>query len=193
MDPVAATSPLPPARPLSESNWGPFVDSYGRAILNWLRQSGLPTLDAEALTSDLMRHIRREFNQIASEPNLSFRTWLKHAGHAAWFRLMETGGDYLGTEHSPALAILLSVEAHDAFLNMLDAECSHLRRHEVLPRIPPLVEPADWEAFYLAVLEDVSMAEVAARLHCTELAAHAAVYRVGKLLREQLRALEDKC
>src|SRR5438128_959299 len=63
MEPVAATSPPSPARPLSESDWGSFVDAYGRATLDWLRQSGLSSAEAEALTRDLMSHIRREFGQ----------------------------------------------------------------------------------------------------------------------------------
>ncbi len=192
MEPVAATSPPSPARPLSESDWGAFVDAYGRASLDWLRQSGLSSAEAEALTRDLMSHIRREFGQIVNEPNVRFRAWLNYAGHAAWCRLMDTGVDDLGEDQSPTLTMLLSVEAHDAFLKMLDSECSHRRRREILPRIQPLAEPADWEAFYLAVLEDVPMAEIAARLHSTELAAHAAVYRVGKLLRQELAALEEK-
>src|SRR5687768_15098138 len=98
MDPVAATSPPPPARPLSESDWGAFVDAYGRATLDWLRQSGLSTTEAETLTRELMRQMRREFNQIANEPNVRFRAWLNYAGHAAWCRLMETRVDDLGDE-----------------------------------------------------------------------------------------------
>ncbi len=193
MDPLVESPPSTPTRPASESDWGQFVDAYGRAILDWLRQTGLATAEADVLTRHLLQFMAREFGQIARERDVRFRAWLNYAAHAAWCGLMETRVDDLGGEQSPALALLLSVEAHDTFVAMLDAECSHQRRREVLPRVQPQAEPADWEAFYLVVLEGVPVPEVATRLNCTELAAHAALYRVGKLLRQEMQTLEEKC
>jgi hypothetical protein len=193
MDPVATPSPPASARPPSEASWDGIVDTYGRAILDWLRQSGLSTDEADALAGDLMQGLAQEYRQVERESNLRFRAWLNYAGHAAWCRLMETRVDDLGEQQSPTLTLLLSVEAHDEFLKMLDAECSHQRRREVLPRIPPLCDPADWEAFYLVVLEGAQPADIAGHLGRGELAVHAALYRVGKLLRQEMQVLEEKC
>ena len=193
MDPAVDSPPAAAARPASESDWGAFVDAYGRAMLDWLRQSGLSNAESEALTRNLLQLMAREFRQVVREANFRFRAWLNYAAHAAWCRLMETQVDESGADPSPALALLLSVEAHDAFLKAMDAECSHQRRCEVLPRVRPQADPADWEAFYLAVLEGVGVEEVATRLRSAELAVHAAVYRVGKLLRQELHALEERC
>ena len=138
----------PPSRPPTETTWPAFVDSYGRATLEWFRQSGLPSADVKALVREFMAQLAPEFVAVANEPALRFRAWLQFAAHKCWCGLMEgrvEAADDGAT--SPQLALLLSVELHDAFLRALDAECTRARQRHILAQVQPLVEPPDWQVF----------------------------------------------
>jgi DNA-directed RNA polymerase specialized sigma24 family protein len=191
MEPAAATPPA--ARPPAESDWGAFVDAYGRALLDWLRGRDLPRADMDWLVKHLLHGIGREFTPIIGEPSVRFRAWLQYATHTAWCKLMEGSTGVGHGQSGPVTALLMSMEAHDALLKAMDNECNHQRRREVLPRVQPQLEPADWEAFYAVVLENQSPAEVAAQMEGSELAVHAAVHRVNCLLQAELHRLEETC
>lgn len=191
MEPATAPPPTGPARLTSEADWSAFVDVYGRAVLDWFRQADVSLVEADELTREVLELLAREFLQIANAPDIRFRAWLQYAGHAVWCKLME---ERVGDGERPGsnlVNLLLSVEAHDHFLKMLDTECSKQRRREALIRVQPQADPADWEAFYLTVLEGQSPVEVAAHLQASELAVRAAMFRVRRLLAQVLKELED--
>src|SRR5262249_27704182 len=129
MEPAAA--PPSPAAPPSETDWGAFVDSYGRVAVEWLRAQGLPGAEADALARSLFQIIAREFKDIVNAPTLRFRAWLHFAVHKAWSRLTDGQADGLAPEASSASqAMLNSVDMYDAFIAVLDEECTHQRRRE---------------------------------------------------------------
>src|ERR1051326_9097121 len=164
MQPAAEPPPVA-ARLPGESEWGAFVDTYGRALLACLRQRALPRDQAGALARQLLHEMAREFAGIVGEPSVRFRAWLQYAAHTAWCRLMEGRSEGVGeTQGDPTLALLLSMEAHDALLKVLDNECSHQRRREVLPRAQSQADGGEWEVFYALVLENQLPMDVAAQM-----------------------------
>jgi DNA-directed RNA polymerase specialized sigma24 family protein len=94
--------------------------------------------------------------------------------------------------HSPLVALLLSTEAHDSLLHALDDECSRLRRRELLVRVQALVPAADWQTFYRVVLEGRSPIEAAGENGFGEHAVRASVYRVHRMLQEDLQKMEGE-
>src|SRR5712691_7270048 len=126
MDEPHSPTPALPHRPPSESAWGEFVDSYGRAVLEWFRQTGLPPNDIHELVGELIAHLAREFAEMVKAPERRFRAWLQFAAHHAWAGLAEGLMNTEANGASPKLALLLSAAAHDTFLKALDTECSHL-------------------------------------------------------------------
>jgi DNA-directed RNA polymerase specialized sigma24 family protein len=189
MESMTQSPPVAPRLP-AETDWGAFVDSYGRALLEWLRLRELPPAEVEALARDFLHVMAREFVPIAADPALRFRAWLQYAARLAWSKLSEGHSD---DEQSPKLSLLRSAEAQEACLKALDAECSHQRRRDVLLRAQSLADPADWEAFYLVVLAEQSVAEAAERMDCSELAVYSAVHRVQVVLKQELTKLEVTC
>jgi DNA-directed RNA polymerase specialized sigma24 family protein len=177
-------------RPASESAWSDFVDVYGRAILEWLRQTGLSADEVQELVCDLMVRLTPGFHEMASAPMSPFREWLQYAVHRAWGELVEFRMDAGENGASPRLAVLLSTEAHDALLCELDAECSHRRRRLILQRLQPAVDGADWEAFSRTVLQGGTPESVATSMGCDDLAVRAAAFRVHRLLHRELGAME---
>jgi hypothetical protein len=182
----------PPTRPPAESNWPVFAATYGRAILDWFRQAELSPPQIESLVRDLMQWFGREFPQVSAEPSLKFRPWLQYAGHAAWCRLMESRVNAVGKDNAtPEQNLLLSEASHDSFLKALEAECSHQRRREVLPRVQASADPTDWEVFYGVVLEGIPESDVAAQVQGTKRSVRAAVFRVYRTLEDELKRVEE--
>jgi hypothetical protein len=180
------------ARPLAETSWPIFVDTYGRIILEWFRQANLPATEIFAIVREMMTSIYGEFAQVGKEPDLKFRAWLQFAAHAGWCQLMEnrveTGADGKPT---PTIALLLSVEAHDAFLKTLDNECGRQRRAEILHRAQPLVNEIDWEVFRRGMLLHEPVNVMAQEFQCRETAVGAAMYRVQCVLLDELARMEE--
>jgi DNA-directed RNA polymerase specialized sigma24 family protein len=191
MDVTAHASPTQsPARPLAETDWPAFIDTYGRVALAWFRQSDLPPEQVHSVVADFLTALHREYRAVADEPALKFRSWLQFAAHAAWCHVLDnkTEGE---KDTSPKATLLVSVEAHDAFLQALDAECSRQRRAEALRRIQPDIDAADWEAFSQAVLQQKPLADVAAEFQCQDSAIRAAVYRVRMRLHAEYLRIEE--
>jgi DNA-directed RNA polymerase specialized sigma24 family protein len=194
MDAPANVLPTPmPARPVAETDWPAFIDSYGRVALAWFRQSGLPLQDLHSVAGDFLTALYQDFRAVAEEPALKFRPWLQFAAHAAWCDVLERKTAPEGEDESSLKAALLaSVEAHDEFLRALDNECSRQRRAEAQRHVQSVAEAADWEAFSLAVLQQKPLAEVAAEFQCQDTAIRAALYRVRLRLHEEYVRMEEK-
>jgi DNA-directed RNA polymerase specialized sigma24 family protein len=191
----SATIPLPSQsldRPASETDWSSFIDTYGRVILAWFRQSHLSAADAYSVVRELLTRLHSEFSVVANEPMLKFRSWLQFAAHATWCDVLEKEIDANQSgKTSPTAALLVSVETHDQFLNVLKEECSRQRRGKALRRVQPLADQADWTAFSLAVLQQQPLAEVAATFQCQDSAIQAALYRVHSRLAEEYLRMEE--
>lgn len=184
---------LPLERPAPESTWPAFADSYGRALLAWLKKAGLNAEDAHKVLRTVMAYIHREFAEVVNESSWRFRSWLDYVIHKGWCRAVESLMQVQSeTEQTPLLKLLLSNDALDDLKQSMDRECTRLRRRELLVRAQALVSPSDWQAFYTVVLEGLPPDEAAARLGLRMFEIQAAVFRVHRLLLDDLHALEEK-
>lgn len=190
MDASAAT--LTATRPPAETDWSAFVDAYGRAVLQWFCQSGLPDAEADSLAQDLMRLFHRDFVHANADHSGKFRTWLHIVGRAAWGELMQLKGPPDKNEAPlPAANLLRSEAALAGFLNLLDRECSHQRRRGLLPRIQSAADPTEWDIFYRVVLEGAAEAEVAAQASASTHSVRAVVFRIHRSLQEEFKRVEE--
>lgn len=182
----------PPACPPSETNWPAFVDVYGRTMLEWFRQAGLPASTIEELVQSVFEFLNREFARMRGDPAFKFRLWLQFAGRAAWGDLIKTKVTAVDPDQrSPVNDLLLSESAYRSFLGALDRECTHQRRREVLPRIQAIAHAADWDIFYQVKLEGIDEAKVAEQIHGSLRSVRAAVFRVFRSLEDELKRIEE--
>src|SRR5262245_38005540 len=148
-------------RPAPETNWDAFVDAYGRVALEWFRQAGLPLDDVHDVVSKMMIELHAEFLEVVAAPELRFRAWLQFAADRAWNSLAaEQPAGPTGKE--PKWDLLQAEEAREAFLQALDAECSHLRRRQILGQFRSRAGAVVWESFARTVLNCVPAETVAA-------------------------------
>lgn len=192
MELVATPSPTP-NRPESESDWNSFLDTFGRTVIHWFRQYDLSASEAMNLAREVLRVLQREFVQRAPASDTRFRQWLPTAVEHAWRHVRGQHESAAESARSAVATVLKSAEIHDAFLQAMDLECLHQRRRLAMSRVQDLADPAEWEAFWLNVVQQVPVAEVALLLQGPELAVHAAVFRIRRLLGEELQRIDDHC
>lgn len=184
MEPAILTPPLPRC-PAAESDWPAFIDGYGRWMLEWFRRRAGSRELAETITADLLASIAPAYTQRGEASG--FRPWLRAAADQAWRRRF---ADRAPPEDLTAAELL---ESREEYLQALDDECTRQRRSMALARVASIAEPADWETFWLVVVDGASMEDAAALRPGGEWAVRAALHRVRRLLDEELILIDEQC
>jgi RNA polymerase sigma-70 factor (ECF subfamily) len=196
-----ADAPLPTTRaslltqlrqdPCDQAGWDEFVERYGRHIYRWCRKWRLQDADAEDVTQDILAKLTRKLRAFAYDPSRSFRGWLKTVAHHAW-------RDFEGGRRHPQPAggdsqvqeLMLTLEAREDLAQKLEEAFDLELLEAAKTRVRLRVAPHTWEAFRLAALEGVPVAEVAASVHLQVAMVYVAKSKVQKMLREEIAKLE---
>jgi RNA polymerase sigma-70 factor (ECF subfamily) len=179
--------------PQDQEAWRDFVRRYGPRILHWCRQWRLQEADAEDVTQIVLVKLAQKLSAFEYDPGQRFRGWLKtvtcHALSdyvAARRRRGETSGN------DEAARVLDSLEARDDLVRQLGEEFDRELLEEALRRVQAQVPAHHWEAFRLTALENLTGAEVAARLGMKVATVFTTRSKVQKLVQEEVRRLEDQ-
>jgi RNA polymerase sigma-70 factor (ECF subfamily) len=177
--------------PTDQAAWGVFVERYGRHIYRWCRQWKLQDADAEDVTQDILLKLARKMRAFAYDPSRSFRSWLKTVAHHAWRDFVDSprrgqaaAGDGRVWELGQAL------EAREDLIQKLQAAFDHELLEAAKVRVRLRVAPHTWEAFRLAALEGLPVAEVAAAVRMQVAMVYVAKSKVQKMLQEEIQKLE---
>src|SRR5262245_10227953 len=172
--------------------WDRFVALYQPVVRRWCERAGLQPADAADLTQDLFCSLLAQLGGFRHDrPGASFRGWLwtvtrnrvaLHFRHQA-NRPRPVGGD-------SAFRDLAESE-----LSADDSQAPPESRAEVTRRALELIrdefEPATWQAFWRAQVEDQPVADVAAALGLSPNAVYKARARVLRRLRDEFGDLID--
>ena len=195
-----ADAPLPTTRvtllarlrqdPTDQGAWDDFVERYGRHIYQWCRQWKLQDADAEDLTQNILMKLTQKLRAFAYDPSRSFRGWLKTVAYNAWRdfedgrRARPTAGDGRVQE------LLLTLKAREDLAQRLEEAFDLELLETAKVRVRLRVAPHTWEAFRLAALEGLPVAEVAARVDLQVAMVYVAKSKVQKMLQEEIGKLE---
>jgi RNA polymerase sigma-70 factor (ECF subfamily) len=194
-DPASRTSATLLGRlrdcPADQAAWAEFVDRYGGQIYDWCRRWKLQDADALDVTQAVLVKLALRMRTFSYDPSRSFRGWLRTLTQHAWFDFiegrkhlhMETGGE--------ASACLDSVQARDDLLARLEEQFDQELLAEASARVRLRVEPRTWEAFLLTAVERVAGAVAADRLDMRVAAVFKARSKVQRMLRDEIRRLEQ--
>jgi RNA polymerase sigma-70 factor (ECF subfamily) len=195
-----ADAPLPTTRltllaqlrqdPTNQVAWEEFVECYGRHIYRWCRQWKLQEADAEDVTQDVLLKLARKLRDFAYDPSGSFRGWLKTVAHHAWRDFVD-GSPRGGAGGDQVWELLHTVEAREDLLHKLEEAFDHELLEAAKVRVRLRVAPHTWEAFRLVALEGLPVADVAAKVNMQVAMVYVAKSKVQKMLREEIRNLED--
>jgi RNA polymerase sigma-70 factor (ECF subfamily) len=177
--------------PSDEAGWAEFVERYGRHIYRWCRKWKLQDADAEDVTQDILLKLTQKLRAFAYDPTRSFRCWLKTVAHHAWRDFLDgprrarpAAGD------SEVLGLMLSLEAREDLARRLEEAFDLELLEAAKARVRLRVAPHTWEAFRLAALEGLPVAEVAARVNLQVAMVYVAKSKVQQMLREEIEKLE---
>ena len=176
--------------PYDPAGWHEFVDRYGPLIYRWCRQWNLQDADAEDVTQDILVKLCQKLRDFRYDPSLAFRGWLKTVAHHAWRDFENRRRVRAGAGDGRSEDRLLTVQARDDLVQKLeeafDLELLELAKARVRRR----VASHTWEAFRLAAIEGMPVAEVAARVHLQVAMVYVAKSKVQRMLQEEIGKLE---
>src|SRR5262245_52705811 len=177
--------------PTDQAAWDVFVERYGRHIYRWCRQWQLQDADAEDVTQDILVKLARKLRDFAYDPSRSFRGWLKTLAHHAWRDFVDSPRRARAAAGDNQVRVLLqTLEAREDLVQKLQEAFDHELLEEAAARVRLRVAPHTWEAFRLAALEGLPVAEVAAVVQMQVAMVYVAKNKVQKMLQEEIRKLE---
>jgi len=178
--------------PTDESAWVAFTQKYGEQIYRWCRHWGLQDADARDVTQRVMVDLARQMPDFSYDRSKRFRAWLKTIAHRAWSKYvtaLHRPGQ--GTGDSDVGSMLDSIEARDDLARRLEKEYDLELLEVAMAAVRQRVKPATWEAFRRLALDHESGEQAAAALGVSVDAAFKARSNVTKLLREEMKKMEE--
>jgi RNA polymerase sigma-70 factor, ECF subfamily len=174
--------------------WELVVSLYGPLIDRWTRQAGLQEADAADVRQEVFLAVDRAIGDFRRDrPGDTFRGWLrtitrnKLCDH--WERVQ---GGVAGAGGSDALRQLQQIAADDAVADsVVEAEEVSLVARRALDLIRTDFEERTWRAFWRAVIDAQTAADVAAELGMSINAVYLAKGRVLARLREEFAGLME--
>jgi RNA polymerase sigma-70 factor (ECF subfamily) len=177
--------------PSDQAGWDEFVERYGRHIYRWCRQWRLQEADAEDVTQNILVKLSQKLRAFAYDPSRSFRGWLKTVAHHAWRDFEDNRRRaQSGSGDSQIQQLMLTVEAREDLAQKLERAFDLELLEAAKVRVRLRVAPHTWEAFRLAALEGLPVAEVAARVDLQVAMVYVAKRKVQKMLQEEIEKLE---
>jgi RNA polymerase sigma-70 factor (ECF subfamily) len=174
--------------PADSRAWDEFVKRYEPMIRAWCVRWGAQASDADDLAQQVLLKLLTAMKTYRTDPNASFRGWLKAVTHNAWLDLVRRpkAGHAIASldaiaDSSDALADLEREMQQAADRELLELAMSHVRER---------VKPNTWEAFHLTSIENLSGADAAKKLGVPVSSIFVAKHRVMKLLEEEVRKLK---
>ena len=172
--------------------WPRFVELYTPLLYAWARQVGLADEGAADLVQDVFAQLLDKLPTFIYDPQRSFRAWLKTLTHRAWCEFLDRRRrTQTGSGDSQVLSRLEQVEARDELEKRLAEEYDRELLDAAIFEVRRRVAPKTWEAFRLLAFEGTSGAEVAEKLGMKIGAVYVSRSNVQKMLKEQLKLLEE--
>jgi len=191
-----------------QASWREFFDTYWRLIHATACKAGLTPTEAEEVVQEVMIAVAKRMPGFTYEPGKdSFKGWLLSV--TRWkvvdqFRnrkreMRASGGapvaarDTLALPNDDTVGTATTERVSDPKSIDLDAIWDREWRENLLrsalDRVKRRVNPSHYEMYHLQVVQGLSARETASALAVSTAAVHLAKYRVGKLVKAELKQL----
>jgi RNA polymerase sigma-70 factor (ECF subfamily) len=168
--------------------WPEFVALYTPLLYHWTRRLGLPRSDAADLLQDVFVLLVRELPGFQYDSTRRFRAWLWTVFKNLWLARKRQA---VRPEQPLGPGSLAELESEN---NVQEWQEEEYREHLVACALRVMrseFHDTTWQACWAVVVEERSVAEVAAELNLTPNAVCVAKSRVLRRLRERLQGLLD--
>ena len=174
--------------PSNAPAWEKFVWRYRPMIFAWCREWGLQGADAEDVAQDVLARLTEKLAQFKYDPSRCFRAWLKTVTQHAWSDMIS---HRLRGSDSRMLARLESLEARADLKRRFEETFDRELMEMAIAHVQGRVTAPTWEAFRLTAIEGLSGAEASGQLGSSVASIFVAKHRVQKLLKEEVRRLQE--
>jgi RNA polymerase sigma-70 factor (ECF subfamily) len=174
--------------------WKDLADLYRPLIFGWLNRQGVPAVDLEDLSQEVLLSVFKHLPTFQHSGNRgAFRSWLRTivcSRTADYWRASDAGAQASGG--SGATAALQQIADPDSELNrQWDEEHDRYVLNCLLDMVEEEFEPTTLRAFRRLALDGVSGAEVAQELGLSVAAVYVAKSRVLARIRQEAEGLID--
>jgi RNA polymerase sigma factor (sigma-70 family) len=173
--------------------WSEFVRRYGPLLYHWCRRWKLQEADAHDVAQDVFARLIVRLRTFRYDPKQSFRSYVRSVAHYALCDFHDSRRRLPGgsSGDSGVFDLLGNVAARDDLQQCLAAAFDHEHLDTAMARVQLRVELRTWEAFRLTTFDNLSGAEAAARTGMEVATVFKAKSKVQKMLREEVRRLEE--
>jgi len=177
-----------------ENAWKDLTDLYRPLIIGWLNRQGVPAVDLEDLTQDVLLSVVKSLPAFEHSDNRgAFRAWLRTivcSRTTDYWRAI--GASTQASGGSGATAALQQIADPDSDLNrQWDEEHDRYVLGCLLDLVEAEFEPATLRAFQRLALDGAGGAEVANELGMSVAAVYVAKSRVLQRIRQEAEGLID--
>ncbi len=183
------------AQRLDQDAWRELVDQYSWLIFQWCRNSGLSSQDAADITQNVLAEVAVYLPRFKKDGRRgAFRRWLRTITRSEVADFLRHDRKQPHAEGgSGAQQRILSAEAAVDPSGSTDPRVVELRDRmwKILDRIEDEFEDSTWQAFWLTVIENRTVAEVGTQLDLSPNAIRIAKCRVLQRLRKLADSTTD--
>ncbi len=180
-----------------QAGWQEFFDTYWRLIYSVAVKAGLTDTEAQEVVQETLLEVAKKMPGFRYDPALgSFKGWLLHTTQwkiSAQFkrRRRERQEVHLPEDNGTATRAIdrLPDPVSLDWNQVWETEWERNLLEAALEKVKVRVSPAQFEIFYLHVVKEQSVKEVAATLEVSAAQVYLARHRVGRLLRSELKRL----
>ena len=176
-----------------ENAWKDLIDLYRPLIIGWLNRQGVPAVDLEDLSQDVLLSVVKHLPSFEHSGHRgAFRAWLRTIVCSRTTDYWRAGGGAQASGGSGAAAALQQIADPDSDLNrQWDEEHDRYVLGCLLDLVEAEFEPATLRAFRRLALDGASGAEVAEELGLSVAAVYVAKSRVLQRIRQEAEGLID--
>lgn len=180
-------------------SWRTFFDTYWRLIYHFSIRSGLDHQEAEEVVQETVVAVAKNIGKFRYDPKVCrFKTWLlrvtrsKIANQFARRARQPVAADVRGPDDSRTTPLLnrLPDNHSDPLARTWEEEWQKILMDAAIRRVKRRVSIEQYQMFDLFVLKAWPASEVARTLRVTIGHVYVAKYRVSKLIRKEVEALE---
>ena len=180
------------------ASWQEFFDTYWRLIYGFAIKAGLNEDEARDVVQDTVVTVARNLPEFRYDPaKCAFKTWLlnltrwrivdqlrkrkSRAPLSSFSSQDEVEGAAMEEKPDPVGHDLETIWNAEWEANLLEAAAQRVKRQ---------VKPKQYQMFYLHVLKELPVKEVAARVGASVGSVYLAKHRIGRLFKREIKLLQ---
>ena len=179
--------------PSDRDAWEQFARIYRPVVYRLARRRGLQDADAQDLSQRVLIAVASAIpNWKQTTPKTRFRHWLRHVAKNEVLKVL-TRQPRDRAHGGSGLTQLLNSRLDDQ--SVIEHEIELEYRRQLVRRAAEIVrsraDETTWLAFSMTMVDDISIADAAKQLGCSEGVVYAARSRIVKRLRETVRKMGE--